>query len=153
MKYFSGKEKKELIQQLDPKYEFNKKDIIIQLNNILFKNKKHFLIKSQHLKYKIEDEYIPHLKSDEVKLLKKITIDVGAVPFLVKGADMMRPGIVKIDTSIKKNEIISIVDEIKGLIIGVGIAMHNYEEMQNMNSGKMILTLHYFKDDFYTIDL
>lgn len=153
MRYFSGKEKKELIQNLTSHYTLDKKDEIIEYSDILFKNKKHFLIETSKFKHKIDETYIPHLKSSEVKELRKITIDTGAVPFLLKGADMMRPGIVKIEKGIEELEIISIIDEVKGLIIGVGLAMYNSQEMEKMNSGKVIQTLHYFKDEYYTIDL
>lgn len=157
MRYFSGKEKKELIQNLDlnlnSNYTLDKKDEIIEFKNILFKNKKHFLINTSKLKHEITKDYIPHLKSNEVKELRKITIDTGAVPFLLKGADMMRPGIVNIESGIEKDEVISIIDEVKELIIGVGLTMYNFQEMEKMNSGKVIQTLHYFKDEYYTIDL
>ena len=153
MRYFSGKDKKQLIQNLDFNYALDKKDEIIEFKNILFKNKNHFLIKTSNLKHEITRDYIPHLKSNEVKELRKITIDTGAVPFLLKGVDMMRPGIVAIENGIEQDEVISIVDEVKGLIIGVGLAMYNFQEMEEMNTGKVIQTLHFFKDEYYTIDL
>lgn len=153
MRYLSGKEKKELSKDLPSIFSIEKKDEIIEFKDILFKNKKHFLINTINLKHTIEHKYIPHLKSDFVKNLKTITIDTGAVSFLLKGADMMKPGIVAIDPDIEKGDIVSIIDEVKGLKVGVGSSLYSSNEMNSMKSGKAILTLHYFKDDYYTIDL
>ncbi|MFP4402481.1 MAG: PUA domain-containing protein [Candidatus Nanoarchaeia archaeon] len=150
MNYYSGKDKKSLISKLPEVFLFDKKDEIIEYNSILFKNKNHFLI---ILNDQSGVQYIPHLKSREIHLLKKIVIDTGAVPFLLKGADMMRPGIVEIDENIVQNEIILIVDEVKGLHIGVGRALYQGSEMREMKSGKVIKTIHYFKDSLYDVVL
>src|SRR3989338_11114538 len=41
-----------------------------------------------------QNKLIPTLKILlEKPLLKKITVDMGAIPFIIKGADIMRPGI------------------------------------------------------------
>lgn len=156
MKYLSGKDKKKLIQDIGEYYSINKKDEIIEFENILFKNKEPFLIDGKSLKNyssNLKVEYIPHLKSYEISNLKKVTIDVGAVPFLLKGADMMRPGVVHIDDEIELNELLVIVDEVKGLKIGIGQSMYSSQDMKSMQSGKVIKTLHYFKDSLYDISL
>src|SRR5258706_5618136 len=43
--------------------------------------------------------------------LKKIVVDMGAVKFVSSGADVMRPGIVSIDESIKKGDLVAVVDQ------------------------------------------
>ncbi len=45
-------------------------------------------------------------------ILPKITVDKGAVPYMVNGADVMIPGIVDVEESIKKDEYVVIVDDI-----------------------------------------
>ena len=157
MRYLSGKDKKNLQKELlSTSLKIDKKDEIIEFNNIIFKNKNPLLIKSEVFK-NIEEfdflTYIPHLKSLEVKELKSITIDVGAVPFLLKGVDMMRPGITSIQDNIEKHEIIRIIDEVKGLTIGVGISLYSSDEMNNLKTGKVVKTLHYFKDSLYNTNL
>ncbi|MCH8519399.1 MAG: hypothetical protein LAT82_01450 [Nanoarchaeota archaeon] len=157
MKYLSGKDKKSLQEQLPPLFNIDKKDEIIEFKDVLFKNKNPILIKSQAIKNLQDNQsqyhFIPHLKSSQIKEYKTITIDVGAVPFLLKGADMMRPGITNIDNLIKKDDIIIIVDEVKGLRIGIGQSLYDSVQIKEMKSGKIIKTLHYFKDDFYNIML
>ena len=57
-----------------------------------------------------EKQLIPTLKlimkSD---FLKKVVVDMPAVPFMVKGADVMRPGIKELD-DFQKGELVAIVD-------------------------------------------
>ena len=63
--------------------------------------------------WKSKDGYIPVLTlllNKQVDL-KTVVVDMGAIRFVTNGADVMRPGITKIEPTIKKNEIIQIVDE------------------------------------------
>jgi len=67
---------------------------------------------------KIGNNFIPSLKLlisiPNEKIPRKIVIDMGAVPFISKGADVMRPGIKEIDTQIEKDGSVIIVDERHG---------------------------------------
>ena len=63
--------------------------------------------------WKSKEGYIPVLTlllNKQVDL-KTVVVDMGAIRFVTNGADVMRPGITKIEPTIKKNEIIQIVDE------------------------------------------
>ena len=82
-------------------------------------------------------------------LLKKITVDQGAIKFIVNGADIMRPGIVDIEEGIQKNEAIMIIDAVHKKVLAVGIALFDSKEMQNLSSGKMIKNIHYVGDDVW----
>ena len=81
--------------------------------------------------------------------LKNITIDMGAVPFAAKGADMMRPGIVGIDEGIEKGDVVAIVDERNQKPIAIGQSLFSAAEMQGMEAGKAVLNLHYVGDDVW----
>ena len=53
--------------------------------------------------------------------LRKVAVDMGAIKFItLSGADIMRPGITKIDPLIQKGEIIEVVDEThdQSLVVG-----------------------------------
>src|SRR3990167_525562 len=55
-----------------------------------------------------ENKVVPTLKLlQENNVLKKITVDMGAVKFVVNGADIMRPGIVEIEAGIAKDEFVA----------------------------------------------
>ena len=62
-------------------------------------------------------------------LLKKITVDMGAVKFVVNGADVMRPGITEIE-EIPKDDFIVVIDENNKKPLSVGVALFGAEEMK-----------------------
>lgn len=99
-----------------------------------------------------KEKIIPTLKSIlQDNFLKKITVDMGAVKFVTGGADIMRPGIVKIEEGISEGQIICIVDETHGKPLAIGEAVFSSEEMQAKDSGKVIKNLHYVGDDVWKI--
>jgi PUA-domain protein len=81
--------------------------------------------------------------------LKKIIINMGAVPFIAKGADLMRPGIVGVDVGVKQGEIVVIMDERNMRPIAVGETLFSKEEMEGLEAGKMVLNLHHVGDDVW----
>jgi PUA-domain protein len=101
--------------------------------------------------FKISEKIIPSLKTAlEGKVtLKKIIVDMGAVKFVVSGADIMRPGIVFIDEGIIKGEIIAVLDEKNKKPLAVGEAFFDTFEMKNMTSGKAVKNLHYVGDKLW----
>ena len=99
-----------------------------------------------------KEQIIPTLKYlQENIILPKITVDMGAIKFVVNGADIMRPGITKIDENIKANDFIVIVDENNQKPLAVGIALLNSQEMESATSGKVIKNIHFVGDELWNI--
>jgi len=118
-----------------------KGDILYAINNVL-------------KLWKSNEGYIPVLTlllKNKVNL-KTIVVDMGAVRFVTNGADIMRPGITKIDPLIKKGELLKIVDEKNNRALAVGKAMFNAKEMEEKTSGKVIKNLHTIKDDIWQFE-
>ena len=75
--------------------------------------------------WKSKDGYIPVLTllfNKQVDL-KEIAVDKGAIRYVSNNADIFRAGITEIDKSIKKGDILQIVDENNHRAIAVGKAM------------------------------
>lgn len=101
-----------------------------------------------------EDKEVPTLRYLQTHApLKKITVDMGAVKFVVNGADVMRPGIMEIEDGIEKEDFVVIVDENNNKPLSVGIALFDSEEMKKMSSGKVIKNIHYVGDDIWRFKL
>ena len=99
------------------------------------------------------DKPIPTLKYLQThERLKKIIVDMGAVKFVVNGADIMRPGIVEIEEGINKDDFLVIVDKNNKKPLAVGIAQMGSEDMQKASSGKVIINIHYVGDDIWKND-
>jgi len=98
--------------------------------------------------WKSKDSYIPVLTFllDNRIGLKTVVVDMGAVPYVTNGADIMRPGVTQIDPNIKKGEIIRISDEKNDRTLAVGKALYSADLMQEMKKGKMIKNLHTIQD-------
>ncbi|TFG21868.1 MAG: RNA-binding protein [Promethearchaeota archaeon] len=148
--------KEEIIQQYDEVF-FNKlfpKKANVEY--ILAENDDEFYAINNDLKlWKSKKEgYIPVLTQllEEKIVLKKVVVDMGAVKFLtLNKADVMRPGITKIDPSIKKDDIIQIIDETHGRALAVGKALFSAKEMQEKKKGKVIINLHTINDDVWKL--
>lgn len=101
-----------------------------------------------------EGRWLPTLQLLQEKpgLLKKITVDMGAIKFVCSGADVMRPGITKLDGGIAEGEAVLIVDEKYGKGLAVGAALLPAEEMQKEEKGKVVKTLHWVGDWIWEFD-
>lgn len=80
-----------------------------------------------------------------------VTVDMGAVKFVVNGADIMSPGIVDADPRIRPGDIVWIRDEKNGKPIAVGTAILSGEEMRSSESGKAVKNMHYVGDEIWDI--
>jgi PUA domain protein len=90
---------------------------------------------------------IPHLKLLlQQAVLKKVTVDMGAIRFITAGADVMRPGITAIDDGIRKDDLVAVVDQQHGKPLAVGLALGSTEELRQMTAGKAVKSLHWIGD-------
>ncbi|MDH3312365.1 MAG: RNA-binding protein [Nitrosopumilus sp.] len=98
---------------------------------------------------KINEDYLPFLS--ETKMLEKfpsVMVDMGAVKFMCKGANVMRPGIKKF-TEFEKEQLVCIVEESQHKFLAVGKAMVSSSELENMEKGEVIKNIHYISDKFW----
>lgn len=98
---------------------------------------------------KIENDYLPFLS--EVEMLKKfpnVMVDMGAIKFMCKGANVMRPGIKKF-TEFEKDKLVCIVEESQHKFLAVGKSMVSSLELENMDKGEVVRNLHYISDKFW----
>ena len=91
---------------------------------------------------------LQHLLSNN--FLPCVAIDRGAVPFMIKGADVMRPGIVQTD-EFSKDGIVAVVDATHRKPLCVGLALFSSSEILPMTSGKVIKNLHYVGDEVWKL--
>ncbi|KKN56230.1 hypothetical protein LCGC14_0574370 [marine sediment metagenome] len=84
--------------------------------------------------------------------LKTIVVDFGAIRYVANGADVMRPGITKIDPTIEKGDIVKIEEETHHRALAVGKALYNAAEMEATTSGKVIKNLHTIQDPIWEFE-
>ena len=116
-------------------------------------NNKIILVNKEPSFFYYNEEVLPtlHQLQKKINLLKHVTVDMGAVKFVVNGADVMRPGIVEIEDGIEKDDFIVIIDENNKKPLSVGIALLGSEEMRSEKEGKVIKNIHYVGDEIWKV--
>lgn len=132
-KTYSKKEIKQFLSSHSYAEELmDKKSSVIEENNSLFVDKKPFF-------RKYEDSWIPSLEllQEKLNILPKVIVDKGTPPFIAKGADLMRPGIVSCE-EFEKDSLVVIIDEVHNFPIATGKSLFSSNEIMTSKEGKMI---------------
>lgn len=145
MQQIGKREIKELAEKVE-KYNIllSKKDNLLVEDNFYYKDNQLFL-------FEYKNNVLPTLKTILGNKLieqsfKRVTVDMGAIKFVIKGADIMRPGIPKVDKGITKNEPVLIVDESHGKPIAIGISLYDDQDYKEQKAGKAVRNIHYVGD-------
>jgi len=106
-----------------------------------------FLLNGKPVLTRIEGAIYPVLTFKEfVERSPRITVDMGAVPYVCKGANIMAPGIRRFEGTFKKGDFVVIVDEKHGKPLALGESLYDVEEAKTIKQGIMVKNLHYVGD-------
>ncbi len=107
------------------------------------------------LAFKVNDKIIPSLRAlnEGLAKLPTITVDMGAVPYVTNGADIMAPGITKITDGLVAGDIVAIIDENFGKSLAVGELLFDSVNIKQTEKGKVIKNLHYVNDSIWSLEL
>ncbi|MGD0646341.1 MAG: DUF1947 domain-containing protein [Candidatus Bathyarchaeia archaeon] len=109
-----------------------------------------YLIGGKPLFYKADDKVLPTLLFTEFTAkAPKIVVDMGAVPYVCKGADVMAPGIVRIEGKFSKGNLVLVVDVKYGKALAVGESLYDAEVAKQTKKGPVVKTLHYVSDKIW----
>jgi len=109
-----------------------------------------FIFDGRPLLARSNGELFPTLSFEELfSIIPRIVVDMGAVPYVCKGADVMAPGIVAVEGEFKENDLLLIVDERHGKPLAIGVALFSSEAMKTVSHGKTIKNLHYVGDKLW----
>lgn len=111
-----------------------------------------YIIDGNPMIVEFSGELIPSLKalSDGLIELPRITVNVGAVKHIVNGADVMAPGIVKVEGDFERDEPVVVIDERYGRPLCVGIALVSSSEVAAMSKGRVVKNLHHAGDKIWS---
>lgn len=121
----------------------DKKSSVVEENDLLFVNKILVAIR-------FDGNLVPSLKLliSKPDLLPSVVVDKGAIKFVVKGADIMRPGIVDA-AEFENDSFVVIVDENFKKPLAIGKSMFDSKTLLEMSEGKVLLNLHQIGDKFW----
>ena len=109
-----------------------------------------YLVNDKPLFFKIEKKVLPTLLfQDFVSQAPKIVVDMGAIPYVCNGADVMAPGIVRVEGEFSKDDLVLIVDEKHGKPLAVGESLNDSESVRNAKQGAVIKNVHFVSDKIW----
>lgn len=98
------------------------------------------------------DVLVPTLKLVlQTPVGKIVVVDMGAVKFVASGADVMRPGIVEFDSSIEKDDVVTVVDQKNKKPLCVAKALMSAKELSETKTGKALKSLHHVGDVIWNL--
>jgi PUA domain protein len=99
-----------------------------------------------------DGRFIPFLGSSGVlALFPSAVVDQGAIKFLLNGADVMRPGIKKLDDWGGVDKVVVVREDKMGRAIAVGVSTLTSAEVWAMTKGSCLKNLHHVGDRFWTL--
>ena len=110
------------------------------------------LVNDRPIMIKTSDGVYPTLKFEEyLRLAPKVIVDMGAVPYVCKGANVMAPGVRRIEGTFRSNSIVAIVDEKFGKPIALGEILFGSEEALKLKQGMVVKNRFYVGDKTWNL--
>ena len=107
--------------------------------SVYFYNKFPILVKKENFLLPFID-IVDRYKLD----IPKVVVDLGAVKFILNGADVMGPGIRYADDGINEEDIVRVVVEEYSRTIALGVSLRSSDKIRER--GKSVRNIHYLGD-------
>jgi len=108
------------------------------------------LVNGKPLFFKVEENVLPTLFFREIAVhAPKVVVDMGAVPYVCKGADVMAPGIRRIEGEFGNGDLVVVVDETHGKALALGESLCDSETARTVKKGAVVKTLHFVSDKIW----
>jgi len=80
-----------------------------------------------------------------------VVVDMGAIPHICNGADVMAPGVLRVEGEFSAGDLVLIVDERYGRPVAIGSALIDSEAVNSTKQGKVVKNLHYVGDKVWSL--
>jgi len=84
------------------------------------------------------------------QLLPKIVVNMGAVPHVCNGADIMAPGVVRIEKDYKPNDYVVVTDERHNKPLAIAMSLTDSQTARDLKKGKIARNMHYVGDSLWS---
>ncbi len=95
-----------------------------------------------------DDILYPFLGGSHVDGLHRVVVDMGAIPYVCNGADVMAPGIKDME-SFEVGDLVVVRDVTHGKALAIGKALKSSSDIEASRKGKVIENLHYVGDGLW----
>jgi len=148
-----SRESKRLLFDISKRFAFDLQSFFTKKSKIEFieiDNGNLILIEGKPLFFKTSNLLIPTLLFTEFhSCLPRITVDMGAIPFVCKGANVMIPGIVGVDGDFKEGDLLLVVDEKHSKAIAIAESLLFSDELCKIKKGVAAKNLHFVGDKIW----
>lgn len=93
----------------------------------------------------VHEEY----NREVLERLPTLIVDMGAVPHIANGADVMRPGVREFRGEFERGEILVVRDERNLKPLAIAIALEHREKCESMVRGKIAENIHHVNDKIW----
>jgi PUA domain protein len=148
--YLRDKEAKALLNEASRRLKADLKQIIPGKPNIeVVKTDAAdiFLLNGRPLLAEAKGKFYPTLVFTELfSVMPRVVVDMGAVPHVCNGADIMAPGIRGFHGDFERGDLVVIVDERHSKALAIGEALFSHDEMLRLSQGTVIKNIHFVGD-------
>jgi PUA domain protein len=108
------------------------------------------LMGGKPLLFESEGKLLPTLLADEIiAQLPRVVVDMGAIPHVCNGADIMAPGIVRFEGAFSKGDVVLVVDVKHGKPLAVGEILFDADSAKDVKKGAVVKNVHYVGDQIW----
>ena len=109
-----------------------------------------FLIEGKPSLFKAGGKVFPTLAFTEFLVsAPKVVVDMGAVPHICNGANVMAPGIVRFEGNFNKGDLVFVVDEKHGKPIALGEIAYSDADAVKIKHGAVVKNIHFVGDKIW----
>jgi len=106
-----------------------------------------FLLNGRPLLAEEEGKFYPTLAFAELfSVMPRVIVDMGAVPHVCNGADVMAPGVRGFQGRFERGDFVVIVDERHSKALAIGETLYSQEEMLRVGQGVVVKNIHFVGD-------
>jgi len=111
-----------------------------------------YLLDGRPLLFKSADKVLPTLLFSEFAgVAPKIVVDMGAVPYVCKGATVMAPGIVRVEGEFAVGDLVLVCDVKFGKSLAVAEALMDSVTARATKKGPVVKTVHWVGDKVWDL--
>jgi PUA-domain protein len=154
--FLREKEAVRLLDEFSRKLKIDVRDLVgvkkPSLESAEGPNLKVFYLEGKPLLASTKDGLIPTLLFEKALfVLPRITVNMGAVPYVCNGADVLAPGVVRIEGAFAVGDLALVVDERHSKPLAVVSALVDSQAASGLKRGKVAGNLHYVGDALWNM--
>ena len=148
-----SKQAKQILNEISERIKFNVEALFGSKPNVEIVESEAgsvYLVNDKPLFFNVEEKVLPTLLfQDFIARAPKIVVDMGAVPYMCNGADVMAPGIIRIEGEFGKGDLVLVVDEKHGKPLALGESLYDAASVGSTKQGAVVKNVHFVSDKIW----